>query len=133
MGLRLVSVYILSVPTSEPFSPYYSTTHPYLSRRTRLSVAWLAIATFAAVVWLYEGCMVTSLERGIGTSAYIGLTACALPECGLLFVSRESLLLVSQSKFQMRVQGPVLAAEWTHEEGAGGDREEARGEEDNWE
>ena len=83
-----------------------------------LSVAWFATPTLVAITWLYEGFIFTRLERGKATSTYIGLTLCALLECGLLNVWRDSLFVVSQSKFQIGVQGLAIDAEWTLEESA---------------
>jgi len=120
MGLRIVPVYTLSLhltavlPT--PFSIIFTS-------RGRigpgpLSVAWLATATLAAIVWLYQEVTSAILQWNEGDLVYAALVTCALLECALLRIWGQGLFVASPSRVRMRVDGAIIEAEQKLEEGA---------------
>ena len=119
-ALRVVPMYTLSLHLrtvlAARFRHQHHQQHPQQRirgiGRVPLSVAWLATAALAAVVWLSTGGLV-----------YVGLVACALLECGLVGIWGEGLFVASPSlpRVRMKVEKAVIESERKLEEGATGE------------
>ena len=117
MGLRVVPMYTLSLHLRTVLLTLFRYQCTLASCPTLpLSVAWLAIATLTAVVWVYEGSMADPLTLE-GAAVYIGLMACALLECALLGFWGEGLFVASLPSVRMKVEEAVVESERKLEEG----------------